>query len=71
MKGLSRSEIQLINAMKDMQRNWEATAASWNDQARVDFENEFIQELLPSVKGAVNAITEINRLLSQAIQECS
>ena len=71
MHALSNSDRQLINALKEMHRQWEETASSWRDQARADFDKEFIQELGPVAKASIAAIGEIDRLLKQAIQECS
>ncbi len=71
MRGLSHSDRQLISAMKDLERDWEQTASEWRDQARAEFQKEFMDDLVPSVRGAVNGITELNRILMQAIKECS
>jgi uncharacterized protein YukE len=71
MRGMSNSDRQVISALKDFQRQWEETSALWHDQARADFEKEYIQELLPAAKTAVAAMGELDRLLKQAIQDCS
>jgi hypothetical protein len=71
MKGLSHSEVQLINAMRDLHRDWDWTATNWHDKARADFEKEYILALEAPLRGAINAISEINRMLRKAIQDCS
>ena len=71
MPGLSHCEMQLMNAAKNMQRHWEITASTWRDKARLDFEKSYIEPLMPEVKAAVSAISEINSLLNKAIHECS
>ncbi len=71
MPSPSHSDVALSNALKDLKRGWEETAAAWHDQARTDFEKEFIQEYEFSVKQAIHAITEINTILRKAISECS
>ncbi|MCW8130073.1 MAG: hypothetical protein KIS92_06970 [Planctomycetota bacterium] len=70
MRGIGSSDRQLINALGELQRQWEETASTWRDQARADFEKEFIQDLFPMGRAAVASIGEIDRLLKQCIQEC-
>ena len=71
MHGLNSSDRLVINALKDLQRQWEETAAQWRDQARADFEKDYIQDLQPLAKSAIAAMGEIDRMLKQAMQECS
>ena len=71
MRGLSNAEMQLINALKDLHRQWDDTATNWHDKARADFNADYIEDVTPPVKAAINAMMEINRMLSQAVQECS
>ncbi len=71
MHALSNSDRQIITALKDLQRQWEEASSSWRDQARTDFEKEFIEELMPVAKASIAAIGEIDRLLKQAIHEGS
>lgn len=71
MRSPSGSDRQLINALKELLRHWEETSSSWRDQARAGFEKEYIQELVPVAHAALSAMGEINRLLQQAIHECS
>jgi hypothetical protein len=71
MHALSHSEILLGKAAKDLKTNWATATASWQDQARQEFEKTCIDELLPAVKSAINAMNEVNRLLEQAVRECS
>ena len=70
MRGLSHSEAQLAKALKEMLMAWERTASDWRDQARAEFEETYIEELVPAVKGAIGGVNEINLLLDQAIREC-
>ncbi|MCZ7646764.1 MAG: hypothetical protein M5U26_16000 [Planctomycetota bacterium] len=71
MKGISHSDRQLVRATKDLVFQWDATGAGWHDQARADFEKVYIDEIRHAAKSAVDAMTEINRLLGKAIDECS
>ncbi|MCK6474770.1 MAG: hypothetical protein L6R28_23875 [Planctomycetes bacterium] len=64
-------DMMFVSAVKDLSRDWEATAAGWHDQARNDFEKEYVGELLSSARGAASAMSQISRLLQQAIKDCS
>ena len=71
MPRLSHGEALLSGAAKDLRMNWELTASLWKDRARADFERTYIDELLPAVKSAVGAIENANKLLGEAIRQCS
>ena len=61
----------LMKALKDLLVHWDATGNSWKDQARVDFDKEFLQEIIPAVRGASIAAQEIENLLQKVRNECS
>jgi len=69
--GLSRSELRLGHAVKEMGRQWAETAPYWRDKARKAFEKEYMDELLLTGRGAVSSMAEIQRFLAQVISECS
>jgi len=71
MPHVSHGEILLAKAARDLEMNWEITAQTWRDKARTDFEKTHIESLIPEVRRAADAITQINRLLHKAIRECS
>jgi hypothetical protein len=61
----------LNTALKDLLMHWDATSNSWRDQARVDFDKDFLQELIPAIRGASRAAQEIENLLQRVRSECS
>ncbi|HKS17364.1 MAG TPA: hypothetical protein VJU16_08630 [Planctomycetota bacterium] len=61
----------LMKAMKDLLTHWEASGNSWRDKARTEFDKDFIQELVPAVRGASRAAVEIENLLQKVRSECS
>ena len=71
MKGAGGNGAVLINAIRDLLAHWERTASSWKDQARTGFEKEYIDELVPAVRSASNAVQQIEELLRQVYRECS
>jgi len=71
MSGVGHNEIILATAIKDLQRDWAATAEGWQDSAREEFEKAFLLELLNAAKTAAGAMGEISRLMDQATRECA
>ena len=61
----------MIKALKDLIVHWETTGNSWRDQARVEFDKEFLQQLIPAVRGASRAAQEIENLLQRVRSEIS
>lgn len=61
----------LSKALKDLLTHWEQNASSWRDQARADFDKEFLQELIPAVRGASRAAQEIENLLGKIRSDCT
>ena len=53
----------MMKALKDLIVHWETTGNSWKDQARVEFDKEFLQPLIPAVRSASRAAQEIENLL--------
>jgi hypothetical protein len=71
MSRIGHNEVILASAIKDLNRDWATTVESWQDLARQEFEEAFLQELLAAAKTAAGAMGEISRLMDQAVQECS
>ena len=71
MRGGGGNGAILAGAMKDLMVHWDHTASTWKDAARSGFEKDFLQELIPAVRAASNAVQQIEELLRQAQRECS
>ncbi|HOX07425.1 MAG TPA: hypothetical protein PK280_13565 [Planctomycetota bacterium] len=71
MARISHNEIIIASAVKDLQRDWAATAEGWHDSAREEFEEEYIRRLVAAARTAEGAMGEISRLMEQAVRECS
>ena len=67
---LSHSERLLTQSLGDLKKKWQQTESVWKDRARANFEKDFLEELEPAVKSAVNSMNEINKVLMQVIKEC-
>lgn len=71
MRLTSASDAQLVSAVNDLLRDWAVAGEEWRDQARAEFEKEYVEELSPAVRRAVGDIRELKQVLRRAIQECT
>jgi len=65
------SESILAGALKDMDKKWAGTASAWQDQARADFEKEYLEPLRVSIGEAQRAMRGLNQLMQKVVRECS
>lgn len=70
MPQVHHEEAILAKALREFEMDWEMTAHRWRDRARSGFEKTFLDQLIPEVRRAGDAITHINRILDKAIREC-
>jgi hypothetical protein len=61
----------LMGALKDFNAYWERTAGVWDDAARVQFERDYLQDLVGAVRAASSAIGQIEALLHTVRRDCS
>ena len=71
MSRIGHHEIGLEAAVKDLQRDWAATAENWRDVARQEFEEAYLGQLIVAAKAAAGSRGGVSRLLDQAVRECS
>ncbi|HYF48386.1 MAG TPA: hypothetical protein VEJ63_03220 [Planctomycetota bacterium] len=67
----SDPESLLAQALEHLSRQWMRTAAGWSDQARQDFEREYVEEFRMGVKRSTHAMRNVTALLKQIRKECS
>jgi hypothetical protein len=61
----------LNTALNDLKRSWDRAGEDWRDQAREEFGVEVLDEILPTGRAAVRAMSEITQLLKRVVRECS
>jgi uncharacterized protein YukE len=57
---------RIQRAAAKLKDRWQDTQAHWNDQARRDFEKNYLQPLAPQITLALAAIHELSEILKQA-----
>lgn len=69
MTNLSQAHSQIQDTWRLLSRQWQATAAQWNDAARLRFEREFIQEYEPTVRTTLKELDKLAQVITQAQKE--
>lgn len=62
---------KLQQGLKTLRQRWDETADVWKDIVRDRFEEEQIVSLEGECKRALLAMAELERVLEQAVRECS
>jgi uncharacterized protein YukE len=57
---------RIQRAAARLKDRWNATQDHWNDQARRDFQKNYLQPLAPQLTLVLAAIHELNEILQQA-----
>jgi len=64
------SRARLLALTKELQGRWESTRDSWNDAKSLEFEQQYLSELLAGVNRAVSDLENLDRLLHQIHADC-
>lgn len=56
--------------MEDLQHTWAEATEQWNDEASRAFATQHLEPLIPVVKTALDAISRMDMLLTQAQRDC-
>ncbi len=71
MQNISYSDLRLADARSDLERAWHATSTTWRDEARVQFEEEYIHEFLSTSHTTIKSMDKLNHLLKRVMRQCS
>jgi hypothetical protein len=67
---LNASKSRLTALTKNISLRWAETQNYWRDVKSEEFDQRFMQELLPSVNKAAVAIEKLEELLKKIRKEC-
>ena len=67
---MNSSRARLAKATKNLTVKWAHTKESWKDEKSLEFEREYIGNLLTAVRTAGAAIDNINLLLAKVRSDC-
>ena len=71
MPRVIHDETLITKMLSELQTNWEIAGAMWRDRARAGFEEAYMNEIIPDVKRASDAMARISRVLRKAVRECT
>jgi hypothetical protein len=64
------SAANLVQAVKDISREWEETSSFWRDVKSLEFEAKYLEELPHHVARAVGVMQELDGLLNKVRSDC-
>ena len=67
---LNASKSRLSALTKDLNAKWRSTRESWKDQRALEFEKQYMDELLSSVSTALNQIDKLEQTLNHIRHDC-
>ena len=67
---MSASQNRLMSLTNNFRAEWEQTKSYWNDAKSREFEERFLQELIPAVNQAISNIESIERTLNKIRTDC-
>ncbi len=67
---MSAAQNRLAGLTNELKIEWEQTKHYWNDAKSAEFEQRFINELVPAVNQAIVTIESLERVLAKLRQDC-
>jgi uncharacterized protein YukE len=67
---MSASQNRLMSLTNNLRAEWEQTKSYWNDAKSREFEERFLQKLIPAVNQAISNIESLERTLQKIHADC-
>jgi hypothetical protein len=64
------AKANLADALKQLRIKWSKVQQQWDDDARWEFEKDFLEGLEPRVVGAIKGMDHVSELMAQVVREC-
>lgn len=68
---MSGNGAKLAAVTKDLSQQWQQTKEHWRDAKSLEFERQYIQELLSSVEKAVTVMEQVDKLVTKIRNDCA
>jgi hypothetical protein len=66
----SGSRLRLTALTKELAGHWQQTKESWHDAKSLEFERQFMDELLSGVNTAVSNIETLDKIIAKVRNDC-
>jgi hypothetical protein len=67
---MSGNGSKLITVTRALSVQWEQTKESWKDDKSLEFERQYIQELLAGVDRAIGVMEQFDKLITKIRKDC-
>lgn len=67
---IESSASNLLQAFKDLRREWEETREYWRDAKREEFDRKFLEHLPADIGRAGTAMKELDTILKRIRENC-
>ena len=67
---LNAGAAKLIDSLESLTAAWGDVTANWNDAASRKFEKDHLENLVPRVTAALDAIKRLEEVLARAQRDC-
>ena len=67
---MSATQSRLVGLTNELKAEWEQTKHYWRDAKSAEFEQRFINELVPAVNQTVVTLESLERILAKLRQDC-
>lgn len=67
---MSASQNRLAGLTNELRSEWEQTKHYWKDAKSAEFEQRFLNELVPAVNQAIATLESLERVLVKLRQDC-
>jgi hypothetical protein len=61
--------LRLKRATRELQERWSEAKQEWNDQTALDFEDQYLEPILPQLRLLLAASTDFEETLRQVMRE--
>jgi hypothetical protein len=64
------AKANLADALKQLRIKWAKVQQQWDDDARREFEKDYLEGLEPRVVAAIKGMEHVTELMAQVMREC-
>ncbi len=67
---LTADKAKIIALTRDIANQWELTKETWRDAKALDFQRQYIDELVANVEKASTVIDDLDKLIAKIRSDC-
>ena len=67
---LAADKAQIIALTRDLANHWELTRETWRDDKALEFQHQYIEELIANVEKVATVIDDLDKLIAKIRSDC-